>query len=34
MYMPDAIKATIGIMEAPADEVKFRTSLQSRSIQL
>ena len=26
MYMPDAIKATIGIMEAPADKVKIRTS--------
>lgn len=26
MYMPDAIKATIGIMEAPAEEVKIRTS--------
>jgi nucleoside-diphosphate-sugar epimerase len=26
MYMPDAIKATIGIMEAPADLVKVRTS--------
>jgi nucleoside-diphosphate-sugar epimerase len=26
MYMPDAIKATIGIMEAPADQVKIRTS--------
>lgn len=26
MYMPDAIKATIGIMEAPAEDVKVRTS--------
>ncbi len=26
MYMPDAIKATIGIMEAPAGQVKIRTS--------
>lgn len=26
MYMPDAIKATIGIMEAPAESVKLRTS--------
>lgn len=26
MYMPDAIKATIGIMEAPAEDVKIRTS--------
>lgn len=26
MYMPDAIKATIGIMEAPAHTVKLRTS--------
>ncbi len=26
MYMADAIKATIGIMEAPADQVKLRTS--------
>lgn len=26
MYMPDAIKATVGIMEAPADQVKIRTS--------
>lgn len=26
MYMPDAIKATIGIMEAPAEQVKLRTS--------
>lgn len=26
MYMPDAIKATIGIMEAPAEQVKVRTS--------
>ncbi|MGB0176617.1 MAG: NAD-dependent epimerase/dehydratase family protein, partial [Owenweeksia sp.] len=26
MYMPDAIKATIGIMEAPAEQVKIRTS--------
>ena len=26
MYMPDAIKATIGIMEAPAEKVKLRTS--------
>ncbi len=26
MYMPDAIKATIGIMEAPAAAVKIRTS--------
>lgn len=26
MYMPDAIKATIGIMEAPAESVKIRTS--------
>lgn len=26
MYMPDAIKATIGIMEAPENEVKIRTS--------
>lgn len=26
MYMPDAIKATIGIMEAPAEKVKIRTS--------
>jgi nucleoside-diphosphate-sugar epimerase len=26
MYMPDAIKATIGIMEAPAENVKIRTA--------
>ncbi len=26
MYMPDAIKATIGIMEAPAEKVQLRTS--------
>lgn len=26
MYMPDAIKATIGLMEAPAEQVKIRTS--------
>lgn len=26
MYMPDAIKATIGIMEAPTEQVKIRTS--------
>lgn len=26
MYMPDAIKATIGIMEAPAEQIKIRTS--------
>lgn len=26
MYMPDAIKATIGIMEAPAEKVPLRTS--------
>lgn len=26
MYMPDAIKATVGIMEAPAEQVKLRTS--------
>lgn len=26
MYMPDAIKATIGIMEAPADQIRERTS--------
>ncbi|MGB0977814.1 MAG: NAD-dependent epimerase/dehydratase family protein, partial [Croceimicrobium sp.] len=26
MYMPDAIKATIGIMEVPAEQVKIRTS--------
>ncbi len=26
MYMPDAIKATIGIMEAPSEDVKIRTS--------
>ena len=26
MYMPDAIKATIGIVEAPAEKVKIRTS--------
>lgn len=26
MYMPDAIKATVGIMEAPAANVKIRTS--------
>ncbi len=26
MYMPDAIKATIGIMEAPAAQIKQRTS--------
>ena len=26
MYMPDAIKATIGIMEAPAEQVKVRSS--------
>lgn len=26
MYMPDAIKATIGIMDAPAEQVKIRTS--------
>ena len=32
MYMPDAIKATIGIMEAPADEVKIRTSYNLASL--
>jgi nucleoside-diphosphate-sugar epimerase len=26
MYMPDAIKATIGIMQAPAEKVKIRSS--------
>ena len=26
MYMPDAIKATIGIMQATADKVKIRSS--------
>ncbi len=26
MYMPDAIKATIGIMDAPAEKIKIRTS--------
>lgn len=26
MYMPDAIKATIGIVEAPAENIKIRTS--------
>lgn len=26
MYMPDAIKATIGLMEAPAEQVKIRSS--------
>jgi nucleoside-diphosphate-sugar epimerase len=26
MYMPDAIKATIELMEAPADKIKIRTS--------
>jgi nucleoside-diphosphate-sugar epimerase len=26
MYMPDAIRATIGIMQAPADSVKIRSS--------
>jgi nucleoside-diphosphate-sugar epimerase len=26
MYMDDAIRATIGLMEAPADQVKVRTS--------
>ena len=26
MYMPDAIRATIGIMEAPSDKVKIRSS--------
>jgi nucleoside-diphosphate-sugar epimerase len=26
MYMPDAIEATIGIMEAPADQIKIRSS--------
>jgi nucleoside-diphosphate-sugar epimerase len=26
MYMPDAIKATIGIMEAPEEQIKIRTS--------
>jgi nucleoside-diphosphate-sugar epimerase len=26
MYMPDAIKATIGIMDAPADKVRIRSS--------
>lgn len=26
MYMPDAIRATISLMEAPADKVKLRTS--------
>jgi len=26
MYMADAIKATVGIMEAPADQIKIRTS--------
>jgi nucleoside-diphosphate-sugar epimerase len=26
MYMPDGIKATIGIMEAPAEQVKIRSA--------
>jgi nucleoside-diphosphate-sugar epimerase len=26
MYMPDALKATIGLMEAPAEQVKIRSS--------
>ena len=26
MYMPDAIKATIELMEAPAEKIKIRTS--------
>jgi nucleoside-diphosphate-sugar epimerase len=26
MYMPDAIRATMGIMNAPADSVKIRSS--------
>ncbi len=26
MYMPDALKATIGIMQADADKVKIRSS--------
>jgi len=26
MYMPDAIKATIDLMESPADQVKIRSS--------
>ncbi len=26
MYMPDAIRATIELMEAPADKIKIRTS--------
>ena len=26
MYMPDAIKATIELMEAPADKISIRTS--------
>ncbi|KAB2807009.1 NAD-dependent epimerase/dehydratase family protein [Phaeocystidibacter luteus] len=26
MYMPDAIRATVGLMDAPADQVKVRTS--------
>lgn len=26
MYMPDAIKATLGLMEAPSEDVKVRTS--------
>jgi nucleoside-diphosphate-sugar epimerase len=26
MYMPDAIEATVGIMEAPADSVKIRSA--------
>ena len=28
MYMDDAIKATIGIMQAPAEQVKIRSALQ------
>ena len=26
MYMPDAIRATIELMEAPADKISIRTS--------
>ena len=26
MYMDDAIRATIGIMEAPSEQIKIRTS--------
>ena len=26
MYMPDALRATIGIMQAPADRIKIRSS--------